>query len=187
MWPANIKMNQFGLHTHICVNSLMDAHKKIAQQKKSGGTSDIRISLSVSHHPFFSSGLKMRVVMVTGAEKSPHGPPHPPWCTHTCTHKQIRHLLLFLFLFLAVVRTLLMSLLKLWIYHIGHRCISGLFEAVWRLKGRKKNVPDRVPDGVQTSLKFKRESNITGEGKSKFNLREICHWGCSLCVPHSPL
>lgn len=78
MWPANIKMNQFGLHTHICVNSLMDAHKKIAQQKKSGGTSDIRISLSVSHHPFFSSGLKMRVVMVTGAEKSPHGPPHPP-------------------------------------------------------------------------------------------------------------
>lgn len=60
-------------HTHKCTT------------KEIRGTSDIRISLSVSRHPFPSNALEMRVVMVTGAEKSPHGPPHPPWYTHTHT------------------------------------------------------------------------------------------------------
>lgn len=52
--------------------------------KEIRGTSDIRISLS--RHPFPSNALEMRVVMVTGAEKSPHVPPHPPWHTSTYTH-----------------------------------------------------------------------------------------------------
>lgn len=59
-------------------------HTINAQQKKSGGpqTSESpRVWVAIP-----SNTPEMRVVMVTGAEKSPHGPPHPPWHTHTHTH-----------------------------------------------------------------------------------------------------
>lgn len=157
--------------------------------KEIRGTSDISISLSVSRHPFSSNGLEMRVVMVTGAEKSPHGPTPPPihpQVTHTCmhTHIQTHHFSLFSFSCPGIADVTAETM------NLTYRSEMHIWAAVSRPETRggerKKNgTRDSLPErhGVRTSLKFKRESNKTGEEIQNSISKRFAFEGALLLFP----